>query len=65
MSTLEEKVLFKERTEQLLNIQNFIQWFRNEMKIFQQYLQVLRAENTRPTFRQMRLFVRHSTANIS
>ena len=32
MSTLEEKVLFKERTEHLLNIQNFIQRFRNQMK---------------------------------
>ena len=32
MSTLEEKVLFKERTEPLLNIQNFIQRFRNQMK---------------------------------
>ena len=32
MSTLEEKVLFKEGTEPLLNIQNFIQRFRNQMK---------------------------------
>ena len=32
MSTLEEKVLFKERTEHLLNIQNFIQRFTNQMK---------------------------------
>ena len=32
MSILEEKVLFKERTERLLNIQNFIQRFRNQMK---------------------------------
>ena len=32
MSILEEKVLFKERTEHLLNIQNFIQRFRNQMK---------------------------------
>ena len=32
MSTLEDKVLFKERTEHLLNIQNFIQRFRNQMK---------------------------------
>ena len=32
MSTLEEKVLFKERSEHLLNIQNFIQRFRNQMK---------------------------------
>ena len=31
-STLEEKVFFKERTEHLLNIQNFIQRFRNQMK---------------------------------
>ena len=32
MSTLEEKVLFKERTEHLLNIQNLIQWFRDRLK---------------------------------
>ena len=32
MSTLEDKVLFKERTEHLLNIQNFINRFRNQMK---------------------------------
>ena len=32
MSTLEEKVVFKEKSEHLLNIQNFIQRFRNQMK---------------------------------
>ena len=32
MSTLEEKVSFKERTENLFNIQNFIQRFKNQMK---------------------------------
>ena len=52
MSTLEEKVLFKERTERVLNIRNFIQRFTTYVR--EQYLQVLRAENIRPTFRQMR-----------
>ena len=52
MSTLEEKVLFKERTEHLLNIQNFIQRFTTYVR--EQYLQVLRAENIRPTVRPMR-----------
>ena len=52
MSTLEEKVFFKERTEHLLNIQNFIQRFTTYVR--EQYLQVLRAENIRPTVRPMR-----------
>ena len=52
MSTLEEKVLFKERTEHLLNIQNFIQRFTTYVR--EQYLQVLRTENIRPSIRQMR-----------
>jgi len=52
MSTLEEKVVFKERTEHLLNIRNFIQRFTTSVR--EQYLQVLHAENIRPTFRQMR-----------
>ena len=52
MSTLEEKVLFKERTERVLNIRNFIQRFTTYVR--EQYLQVLRVENIRPTFRQMR-----------
>ena len=52
MSTLEEKVVFKERTERVLNIQNFIQRFT--IYVREQYLQVLRVENIRPTFRQMR-----------
>ena len=52
MSTLEEKVVFKERTEHLLNIQNFIQRFTTYVR--EQYLQVLRAENIRPTVRPMR-----------
>ena len=52
MSKLEEKVLFKERTEHLLNIQNLIQRFTTYVR--EQYLQVLRAENIRPTVRQMR-----------
>ena len=52
MSTLEEKVVFKERTEHSLNIQNFIQRFTTYVR--EQYLQVLRAENIRLTFRQMR-----------
>ena len=52
MSTLEEKVLFKEGTEPLLNIQNFIQWFTTYVR--EEYLQVLRVENIRPSFRQMR-----------
>ena len=52
MPTLEEKVLFKERTEHLLKIQNFIQRFTTYVR--EQYLQVLRAENIRPTVRPMR-----------
>ena len=32
MSTLEEKSVFKERTEHLLNIRNFIQRFSNQLK---------------------------------
>ena len=52
MSTLEEKVVFKERTEHLLNIQNFIQRFTTYVR--EQYLQVLPTENIRPSFRQMR-----------
>ena len=52
MSTLEDKVVFKERTEHLLNIQNFIQRFTTYVR--EQYLQVLRAENIRPTVRPMR-----------
>ena len=52
MSILEEKVVFKERTERVLNIRNFIQRFTTYVR--EQYLQVLRVENIRPTFRQMR-----------
>ena len=52
MSTLEEKVVFKERTEHSLNIQNFIQRFTTYVR--EQYLQVLRAENIRPTVRPKR-----------
>ena len=52
MSTLEEKVFFKERTEHSLNIGNFIQRFKTYVR--EQYLQVLRAENIRPTVRPMR-----------
>ena len=52
MSTLEEKVVFKERTDHLLNIGNFIQRFKTYVR--EQYLQVLRAENIRPTVRPMR-----------
>ena len=51
-STSEDKVLFKERTEHLLNIRNFIQRFTTYER--EQYLQVLRVENIRPTFHQMR-----------
>ena len=63
MSTLEEKVVFKERTEYLLNIRNFIQRFKTYVR--EQYLQVLRTENIHPTVCPMRWFVHHSTANIS
>ena len=52
MSTLEEKVLFKEKSEHLLNIQNLIQRFTSYVR--EQYLQVLRAENIRPTVHPMR-----------
>ena len=52
MSTLEEKVLFKERTEHLLNIQNFIQRFTTYVR--EQYLQVLRAENIHSSIDQTR-----------
>ena len=52
MSTLEEKVLFKERTEHLLNIQNFIQRFTTYVR--EQYLQVLRAENIHSSVDQTR-----------
>ena len=52
MSTLEDKVFFKERTEHLLNIQNFIQRFTTYVR--EQYLQVLHAENICPTVRPMR-----------
>ena len=52
MSTLEEKVVFKERTEHLLNIQNFIQRFTTYVR--EQYLHVLRAENIRSSIDQTR-----------
>ena len=52
MSTLEEKVVFKERTDHLLNIGNFIQRLKTYVR--EQYLQVFRAENIRPTVRPMR-----------
>ena len=52
MSTLEEKVLFKERTEHLLNIQNFIQRFTTYVR--EQYLPGLRAENIRSSIDQTR-----------
>ena len=52
MSTLEEKVLFKERTEHLLNIQNFIQRFTTYVR--EQYLPGLRAENIHSSIDQTR-----------
>ena len=52
MSTLEEKVVFKERTEHLLNIGNFIKRFKTYVR--EQYLQVLRAENIRSSIDQTR-----------
>ena len=52
MSTLEEKVVFKERTEHLLNIQNFTQRFRNQMKDIRYF------NNTYKCF-ALRIFVHH------
>ena len=52
MSTLEEKVVFKKRTEHLLNIRNFIQRFTTYVR--EQYLPGLRAENIRSSIDQTR-----------
>ena len=40
MSTLKDKALFKERTEHLLNIQNFIQRFRNQTKVIKYFINI-------------------------
>ena len=52
MSTLEDKVVFKERTEHLLNIGNVIKRFKTYGR--EPYLQVLRAENIRSSIDQTR-----------